>query len=40
MEKKVRSIPQIYGLKTLTGKVLVKKIEKKDLSISQIDDLF
>ena len=38
MEKKVRSIPQIYDLKTLKGKVLVKKIEKKDLSISQIDD--
>ena len=38
MEIKVPSIPQIYDLKTLKGKVLVKKIEKKDLSIPLIDD--
>ena len=37
MEIKVRSIPQIYNLNTLKGKFLVK-IEKKDLSIPQIDD--
>ena len=33
MEKKVCSIPQIYDLKTSKGKVLVKKLEKKVLSI-------
>ncbi len=38
MEKQVRSNPQIYGLKTLKRKVLIKKFEKKDMSIPQIDD--
>ena len=38
MENKVRSISQIYDLKTLKGKVLVKKIEKKVLFIPQIHD--
>ena len=34
MEKKVRSIPQIYDLETLKGKFLVKKTKKKVLYIN------
>ena len=40
MEKKVHSISQIYDLKILKGKVLVKKTIKKVLSVLWIDDFW